>query len=187
MLTPGAELHFQSWTFPTHFTKDMMWFWHHRATHELILQRSREVETEATCSNDLESRAAITSISCVQFLSHQFPFIILNLCPRCSQEGVFLLAGSGSFAMNFLSYRSNSAGESEKTQFCRGETLPAFASFFPRTHNVNTHTHTHTHKGDVCEIWKAYSRETHLISVSVITIIIGTPLHRVRARRTVIE
>lgn len=73
-----------------------------------------------------------------------------------------------------------------------GETLPAASccrlSLLPTNSHVWTGTHTHIHtRSDVCEIWKAYSRETHLISVSVITIIIGTPLHRVRGWRTGIE
>lgn len=61
--------------------------------------------------------------------------------------------------------------------------LPATIFFPHKRINALTSTHIVHTQSDVGEIQKAYSRKTHLISVSVITIIIATPLHRVKAWR----
>lgn len=164
-------------------------------THDPILQS--QDETGRRWSSDLGNRAVITSISlsCVQFLSvapTSAPPIIPNLCPTCLKECVF----DGQSRVGCIEFSPRRGliqpAKVRKLNSADGETLSAASCcrlpLLPTNSHVWTGTHTHIHtRSDVCEIWKAYSRETHLISVSVITIIIGTPLHRVRGWRTGIE
>lgn len=117
------------------------------------------------------------------YLMSFFCQISAPLCPTYSNGCVF--DGRSRGAIHFPCKGLIQPGKVRKLNSAHGLTLHAafccHCAFSP-----NTHTHTHT-QSDVCEKWKAYSRETHLISVSVITIIIGTPLHRERAWRTGME
>lgn len=120
-------------------------------------------------------RTVITSLSCVQFMS-----LMQTLAPKIYvqrvQRNVF-------FWWVDCSEIPPHEGliQPAKVTSVHGKLslqLPLSLSFSPQTH---TRGREQTHRA-MCV--KYEKRETHLISVSVITIIIGTPLHRVRVWQT---
>lgn len=186
----NKQVHYHHRADPTHLMKLIIWV--HEDHSEPF---SREVEeTKQEGDGDIANSTVIIFLLCpiIATGSVTDSFNNSKFKPKMFKEMCFWWAVVCSA---FSPIRAYSARESEKTQFIMEKLFLQLCpvSYFPINTQIKAwmcmyiciNTHTHGGMCEKCE--KAYSRETHLISVSVITIIIGTPLHRRRAWQTRIE